>query len=117
MALALEARLALVLRLLGRRQPARRGVRVEVDGRRENVGAVRVVVVVGVLGADGELALEDGARALLDLCQEDWICAFFQRRNTGGDLEWCPKGIIRGALLCERGPALSSYGLEIRTED
>ena len=34
-ALGLEARLALVLRLVGRRQPARRGVRVEVDGRRE----------------------------------------------------------------------------------
>ena len=61
MALALEARLALVLRLLGRRQPARRGVRVEVDGRREGVGAVGVVVVVGVLGADGELALDDVA--------------------------------------------------------
>ena len=63
-ALALEARLALVLRLLGRRQPARRGVRVEVGGRREGVGALGVVVVVAVLGADGELALEDVAEAV-----------------------------------------------------
>ena len=48
-ALALEARLALVLRLLRRRQPARLGVRVEVDGRREVVGAFGVVVVVEVV--------------------------------------------------------------------
>ena len=66
-ALELEARLALVLRLLGRRQLASRGVRVEVDGRREGVGAVGVVVVVGVLGADGELALEDVANGVFVL--------------------------------------------------